>query len=664
MSNIPFRITLYYNKSDDNEVVKDLTKVVSYAGNFAENTSVTDASFEMDMTLFEGFVYTFGKEKTPNYLSIYPEYESVNLFKRYYFIEDIIMCENKILRFICHEDVLSTFYQFWKELNAFVVRNEFEYNINLFDEKLPVDYMPTTSVLKADVREFDFYMSEEFKMNIPKTNIELKDLPFRVDTVSENPNVRIYTPNASLPNFKLITYGENTKEITELVSGIYGYLSSWAALGYITKDDMDLLSKYNQSLPISANIYYISLGVISRIFKNIMNTDFWSGLSQLFQKYSDYIIYAAFIPFDITSISRKNYPITTYHIQTPSSNLIFCNQIIVGQKLLPSDGSIVGNPVTDVTENSNKCYGSLKKGLYYFHCGSFNLNDILLKCDINSLNNVNFLLNYNVSIKLFLPLYGFVEIPLIDIFSYDFINNDNFSNYHILPIYIYDENTGDCIIKISLMEGVRKQNEITGDYITYYIQKQLLSTYETNIDCQVPLGSGNASEKAREVLSKGLNAAISLLTRSSIQKTQKEPELRLTPKTKKPTKKYLREKEAYDISQKQQNIYKYSELSTNTLSTVGSLYSSFKGETFKSTYNSMLMGSECYMEISYRKFLNMSNPNYAHQIGRPCQLNKTLKDLKGYTEVGAIHLEKMPALTSEKEELEDILKSGFIMPTK
>lgn len=53
--------------------------------------------------------------------------------------------------------------------------------------------------------------------------------------------------------------------------------------------------------------------------------------------------------------------------------------------------------------------------------------------------------------------------------------------------------------------------------------------------------------------------------------------------------------------------------------------------------------------------------NYAHYHGYPSNITSKIGDLSGYTVVSNIHLEGLDATSSEIEELERILKSGFVI---
>ena len=52
--------------------------------------------------------------------------------------------------------------------------------------------------------------------------------------------------------------------------------------------------------------------------------------------------------------------------------------------------------------------------------------------------------------------------------------------------------------------------------------------------------------------------------------------------------------------------------------------------------------------------------NYGHHFGYPSNVYVKLSSLRGYTEIGSIHLDSIPATNAELEELDGILKGGVI----
>lgn len=82
--------------------------------------------------------------------------------------------------------------------------------------------------------------------------------------------------------------------------------------------------------------------------------------------------------------------------------------------------------------------------------------------------------------------------------------------------------------------------------------------------------------------------------------------------------------------------------------------------------NGSFSGSSAGMSVPY-PFIIISRPEqnvpngYGHHFGFPSNISSILGQLKGYTEVGAIHLNGLKALPDEIAELDDILKGGFII---
>ena len=53
--------------------------------------------------------------------------------------------------------------------------------------------------------------------------------------------------------------------------------------------------------------------------------------------------------------------------------------------------------------------------------------------------------------------------------------------------------------------------------------------------------------------------------------------------------------------------------------------------------------------------------SYGETNGFPCNLTKTLSELKGFTSVHDIHLDNVPCLESERQELKSIMQKGFVI---
>ena len=144
-------ITLYKNISDNIVVDKTLYLINECDGNFRDNQSLINPVILIDMTALEheddvqydnedvvyddediAITLDFNLNDT-NYLYI-------KEFNRYYFINDIEVYNNQLVILSCHVDVLMTYKDVFRNLNALVSRNEYDYDDNIEDEKLPFLY--------------------------------------------------------------------------------------------------------------------------------------------------------------------------------------------------------------------------------------------------------------------------------------------------------------------------------------------------------------------------------------------------------------------------------------------------------------------------------------------------------------------------------------------
>ena len=57
---------------------------------------------------------------------------------------------------------------------------------------------------------------------------------------------------------------------------------------------------------------------------------------------------------------------------------------------------------------------------------------------------------------------------------------------------------------------------------------------------------------------------------------------------------------------------------------------------------------------------NINLSDYGRLIGFPYIGSAIIRNLVGYTEVGSVHVENINCLENERDEIEKILKSGFI----
>ena len=82
--------------------------------------------------------------------------------------------------------------------------------------------------------------------------------------------------------------------------------------------------------------------------------------------------------------------------------------------------------------------------------------------------------------------------------------------------------------------------------------------------------------------------------------------------------------------------------------------------TFGNGNSGMYSSQECVIRKTRLKPKNY-NEDYFKLVGRPLNEYRNIGELKGYTVVGEIHLENIDATKQEIEQIESILKNGFII---
>ena len=111
-------VNLFQNNSDTNVVSKSLTSKGTVTGTLREGCSIIDPVIKIEGISGSDLPYL-------NYLEIVE-------FGRYYYIKDIVLV-GKLFECHCHIDVLETYKDQIKPLNAIIARQENRYNLYLQD---------------------------------------------------------------------------------------------------------------------------------------------------------------------------------------------------------------------------------------------------------------------------------------------------------------------------------------------------------------------------------------------------------------------------------------------------------------------------------------------------------------------------------------------------
>ena len=171
------KIILYNNFSENNKLDKTISKLIELEGYLREQTSLINPQIliELNPNNFNSYVTDDNK--------IYVKYNNTNVvwdsfvynnvlssnyvyipdFNRYYFINDITSVRQNLWRLSLHVDVLMSYKKEINNTNAFVSRNEFDYDPDIYDRELPtkqsisVDFETITNDLIDDGSNSNLY---------------------------------------------------------------------------------------------------------------------------------------------------------------------------------------------------------------------------------------------------------------------------------------------------------------------------------------------------------------------------------------------------------------------------------------------------------------------------------------------------------------------------
>ena len=161
-------INLYKNSSDIIEVNKNINEVLSLTGTIKEGTSFTTPSILIELSNIEKYyelVDSNDNEIVDDLDDIVDaslitlndfNYAYITEFKRYYYINDIVVENNRLFRLNMSVDVLMSFKDYYLELDALVSRNEYLYDDNIEDDKMSYAYRELVSITNLDTAEFSF----------------------------------------------------------------------------------------------------------------------------------------------------------------------------------------------------------------------------------------------------------------------------------------------------------------------------------------------------------------------------------------------------------------------------------------------------------------------------------------------------------------------------
>ena len=132
-------VTLYKNSSENNVIGKTLTQIKSVEANLKNDVSVINPTF---------ILYYTDNILQSNYCFI-PK------FNRYYFISDISSVANHLWRITSTVDVLMSYKDQILETNAFVARNQNEFNKDIIDNECVLTDKEEVEITEVAVELFN-----------------------------------------------------------------------------------------------------------------------------------------------------------------------------------------------------------------------------------------------------------------------------------------------------------------------------------------------------------------------------------------------------------------------------------------------------------------------------------------------------------------------------
>ena len=265
------KITLYKNVSENNAINKSLAYVGDLIGTLRQATSVLNPVILIEMDNGQ-LNYNIDIQAQGDYITYIDDEEydvSINLnysifecnycyieeFNRFYFIDDIVIQNNKLFSLALSVDVLESYKNKFMVLDAFVLRNEFQYdpfvndaNINYYIDKDIVEFDADKGDMVNMVfnSNFDYGASHNVALTVINQNF--------VPTIDGEA-----VPNTNLPKVSTISSAVDSLQYTYITDPEYlCYMSEWI-LKY---------SQLNDAI-YSINLYPFSIEVLDSTPKTL-----------------------------------------------------------------------------------------------------------------------------------------------------------------------------------------------------------------------------------------------------------------------------------------------------------------------------------------------------------------------------------------------------------
>lgn len=555
-------ITIYQNHSDNNVIEKNLEVLNSYDGNFTYQGSVLSPNLVINDVLV----------LKSNYLEI-------EELKRFYYITDIETLGKDNFRVYLQVDTLMTYKECIYKQGGYILRNEYDYNVYLNDNKVPMNNI-NQNIIYESANKSEFFKLTETKYT------------------DHNHNV-LHIEN----QYCIILCLANTKNINT-----YLQLNNLFPLNFSYQG--------NQYFLLTGQEYY-------KLIYDINNT---VDLILLYQNLGSCVISAKLFPFDIYNKIKTQYG--------DDSNIVSSTiDVYVGSTTIKEK----------IDDDNYKSWKNINIPV----CIDIDLGSI----EIPISSTFKFLYcEPNLNTQLYLPFYGFVDIS-----PNMYLKNNKIS---VKITYNIDITTGKTYAKLT------NPND---DYFTTARQ-----IFEFNIASEIPFPVGNVTAVALKSM---INLVGSVFRMGNIMTNVGEERTKVSQLESRATKRTTpRSKLGREITNAETSLaYEQVRSGINIASdfTLGALnVGQYKVDCGSGVTNLNAYYYKLYAYIIAKlKITTLDSNNkidiYSHYLGRPLNEYRELKDVKGYTEIGAIHLDNLDnALTQEKDEIEEYLKGGVYFPQK
>ena len=306
----------YYNTSEAIKVDKDLEYIAELEIVFKTSVSIKNPIIDLELKFQNNNTLinvvdennedvVFGLDNDSMVVD-YPfsitdfNYCYIPVLERYYFVNNPILVTDRIFRLELAEDVLMSFKIQYRELNAFISRNEFDYNRLVKDDLYPFEYKKEVLVKEVtNISSVDEFETSSLFNNCMVTYLTDDAIKYS-NGDGLGPNYNLFGANMSTQY--MISSITNLRRIA---SALYkdnvslGYLKNIRIYPFEIKTDADHHEMFTNSITIGSKTITLDGGFYWPInpWYKIKIAEFDFSEFQSFAEYPPYTTYELWIPY-------------------------------------------------------------------------------------------------------------------------------------------------------------------------------------------------------------------------------------------------------------------------------------------------------------------------------------------------------------------------------